>query len=320
MKKILLLVVLAAIGFVAYQLTQPYAGFTSPVLIDLPRGTSTKTMANELTSQGVVQNPLWFMVARAVRFGKPLQAGEYEFTQPASPLHIVDRLIRGDVHYYEVVIPEGSNTFDIAKLVAQAGVGPEEVFLKEVAGKEGFLFPAVYRFTKGATPHQLAQQMETRFQRAWTEAVGGRKDVDQKAIVTLASLVEKEAKVPDERTTIASVYQNRLDRGIKLDCDPTVIYAALLEGKYRGTIYRSDLDRDSPYNTYRRTGLPPGPIASPGMASLKAALQPAKTDFIFFVAKPDGSGRHSFSKTSGEHNKAVDEYRRGQAHTAQSSR
>lgn len=319
MKKLLLLIIVAAIGFVALKVNQPYAGFTEPVLIEFPRGTSSKTMATHFSEKGVVENPLWFTVARALRFGKTLQAGEYEFDKSATPLQIVDRLIKGDVHYYQVVIPEGSNIFDIARIAGQAGIGSEEGFLNLIREKEGFLFPAVYRYTKGTTAEQLVKQMESRFQRAWKEA-GGTEGQNQKAIVTLASLIEKEAKIPSERTTIASVYQNRLDRNMKLDCDPTVIYAALLIGKYRGTIYRSDLDRESPYNTYRVVGLPPGPIANPGLESLKAALNPAKTDYIFFVAYGDGSGRHVFSKTMGEHNRAVEEYRRGlQAQKAASS-
>ncbi len=218
-----------------------------------------------------------------------------------------------------MTFPEGSNIFDIARIASQTGVASEEKILELVQGKEGFLFPAVYRYTRGTTINQLIQQMEARFHLAWKEA-GGKDQHNQKALVTLASLIEKEAKVPDERATIASVYQNRLDRNMRLDCDPTVIYAALLIGKYRGTIYRSDLDRESPYNTYRVTGLPPGPIANPGLDSLKAALNPAKTDYLFFVAFPDGSGRHAFSSTMGEHNRAVEEYRKGiQAQKTQST-
>ena len=130
--------------------------------------------------------------------------------------------------------------------------------------------------------------------------------------VTLASLVEKETAVPSERDEIASVYSNRLKIGMKLDCDPTVIYAALLENRFRGTIYRSDLDDPHPYNTYRNPGLPPGPIANPGVASLKAALTPKQTEYLYFVAKPDGSGAHAFSRTLDEHNAAVRSYRADQ--------
>jgi UPF0755 protein len=130
------------------------------------------------------------------------------------------------------------------------------------------------------------------------------------SIVTLASLVEKETAVPAERSVVASVYANRLRINMPLDCDPTTIYAALLEGRYRGAIYRSDLDNQNPYNTYRHAGLPPGPIANPGLASLKAALAPGESSYLYFVAKPDGSGSHQFSETIDQHNRAVEQYRK----------
>ncbi len=304
------LLILAALGLVGFKLNQPYAGFSDPILVEFPRGTSTRGIAQNLEQKGVVEHSLLFMAARTLRYGKSLQAGEYEFKRPATPLEIIDRLIKGDIHYYQVVFPEGSNIFDVAKIASQIGMGEEQEILNLIREKEGFLFPAVYRYTRGTTIQQLIRQMESRFEQAWKEA-GGKSEHNRKAIVTLASLIEKEARVPDERATIASVYQNRLDKNMRLDCDPTVIYAALLIGKYRGTIYRSDLDRESPYNTYRVTGLPPGPIANPGLESLKAALSPAQTDYLFFVAFPDGSGRHAFSRTIGEHNRAVEEYRRG---------
>jgi UPF0755 protein len=152
--------------------------------------------------------------------------------------------------------------------------------------------------------------MTDNFRKIWNE-LGGSGDVNR--AVTLASLVEKETGVPDERPSVASVYHNRLRLGMKLDCDPTTIYAALLEGRYRGTIHRSDLDRDHPYNTYRRPGLPPGPIANPGRESLKAALRPADTAYLYFVAKADDSGGHVFSQSLSEHNAAVQQFRHATA-------
>ena len=225
---------------------------------------------------------------------------------------MLDRLIRGDVHYYEVVIPEGSNIFDVARLVAGTGLVPQDRFLQATRKDEGYLFPATYRFTRGMPVAQMRAAMRARFDQAWIDANGAD---DKSDVVTLASLIETEAVQESERPLIASVFKNRLARGISLDCDPTVVYAALLEGKYRGKIYRSDLDRQHPYNTYRTHGLPPGPIANPGMSSLKAALNPAESEYLFFVANPDGSGRHIFSKTNAEHNRAVAEYRRGQSNS-----
>jgi UPF0755 protein len=151
--------------------------------------------------------------------------------------------------------------------------------------------------------------MTSQFRKTWKDLGGGDTDVNR--LVTLASLVEKETGIPAERPAVASVYVNRLAQNMRLDCDPTTIYAALLEGRYRGTIYRSDLQSTNPYNTYRNPGLPPGPIANPGVASLKAALQPATTNYLYFVARPDGSGGHSFSETLDQHNEAVRTYRSG---------
>ncbi len=169
---------------------------------------------------------------------------------------------------------------------------------------------STYRLVRSTTAQQIAREMTTQFRKAWEQAGGGNTDVNR--LVTLASLVEKETAVPAERADVASVYTNRLKIGMKLDCDPTTIYAAMLEGRYRGTIYRSDLDSPNPYNTYRNAGLPPGPIANPGMASLRAALKPTATSYLYFVARPDGSGRHAFSETLEEHNAAVQAYRSGQ--------
>jgi UPF0755 protein len=152
--------------------------------------------------------------------------------------------------------------------------------------------------------------MTGQFQKVWKDLGGPATGVNR--LMTLASLVEKETAVPTERPEVASVYTNRLAMGMKLDCDPTTIYAAILEGRYRGTIYRSDLDNPNPYNTYRNVGLPPGPIANPGIASIKAALKPASTRYVYFVAKPDGSGAHVFSETLEQHNAAVRVYRNGQ--------
>jgi UPF0755 protein len=180
----------------------------------------------------------------------------------------------------------------------------------EASSLEGYLFPSTYRLSRKTTPAQICRMMTDQFRAVWKklDATGNK----PRAIVTLASLVEKETGVGEERPIVAAVYKNRLERGIKLECDPTTIYAALLQNRYRGKIYRSDLDSEHPYNTYRHEGLPPGPIANPGEASLRAALMPSNTDYLFFVARPDGSGGHNFSVTMREHSRAVAEYRRGE--------
>ena len=210
--------------------------------------------------------------------------------------------------------------FDIAEAVEKLGIMKSAEFLKvarnpelirDVAPNapslEGYLFPSTYRVTRRTTAQQIAREMTATFKRLWKEVGGGTEDVNK--FVTLASLVEKETGVASERDTVASVYHNRLNIGMKMDCDPTVIYAALLEGRYRGTIYRSDLENPHPYNTYRNRGLPPGPIANPGRESLRAALRPAETKYLFFVAKGDGSGAHVFTEDLTAHNAAVRDYR-----------
>jgi UPF0755 protein len=320
---LLSVVVLAAGAAAIYTLiTRPYAGFSKPVLIDLPRGLSTRAMADRLAAQGVIPTPLSFLAIRLLRPNDRLQAGEYEFRSAASPQQVFERIHQGDVFHYEFTVPEGSHRWDIARIASSLGFISESDFLKAAADPsliadiapqatslEGYLFPSTYRVTRQTTARQLCKIMSDEFRAEWKRLTPPAGVVHQ--IVTLASLVEKETGVPAERATVASVYTNRLAQGIKLECDPTVIYAALLENRYRGTIYKSDLENPHPYNTYRHPGLPPGPIASPGRAALDAALHPAETPFIFFVAKPDGSGGHEFTTNLSAHNKAVAEYRRG---------
>ncbi len=227
----------------------------------------------------------------------------------ATPAEIFGRIARGDVFTIEVQIPEGSNAFDIAAIIYRAGLGGETEALRHALPREGFLFPAVYRFKRRTTAGEAIGAMARRFEQAWREL--GVPEQARREIATLASLVEKEAVLPAERPLIAAVYRNRLERGMKLDCDPTVEYAARLTGRWRGTIYKHDLEADHPYNTYKRAGLPPGPIANPGMASLRAAVAPAETKALYFVAKPDGSGAHVFSSDFESHARAVNDYRRG---------
>jgi UPF0755 protein len=326
MKKLLIaLLILIALGGGAlyYSLAVPFAGFDKEAFITIPPHTGTREIARTLQNAGVIRSEWQFLLARALNRSANLQAGEYRFDRPLTTLDVFHKIQRGEVFYYELRIPEGSNIFDISEAVSKLGFIKREDFL-EVARNpslvrdlapdaptlEGYLFPSTYRLVRHTTAQQLAREMTSQFRKVWKEVGGGTDGVNR--VVTLASLVEKETAVPDERPEVASVYANRLTAGMKLDCDPTTIYAALLEGRYRGTIYRSDLDNPHPYNTYRNVGLPPGPIANPGVASLKAAVAPQQTDFLYFVAKPDGSGGHVFSRSLEEHNAAVRNYRQGQ--------
>ena len=319
-----LIVVLAAGAAVWYLAGVPYAGFDKETFVDIPPGTSTGAMARMLADAGVVRSELSFTVARAVNMGATLQAGEYKFDRPMSAIEVLRKIARGDIFYHELRIPEGANMFDIAEAIGKLGIMKPEEFLKTARNPElirdlapgapsleGYLFPSTYRLTRRTSPLQLAREMTGAFRRVWAELAKGSPEVNQ--LVTLASLVEKETGVPAERDTVASVYHNRLDIGMKMDCDPTVIYAALLEGRYRGKIYKSDLENPHPYNTYRNPGLPPGPIANPGRESLRAALNPAPTKYLYFVAKGDGSGGHVFTENLSAHNAAVRDYRNATA-------
>lgn len=314
------------IGAAAYlSLGSAYKGFSEPILVDFPKGTSAKDMAAELAHSGVIRYSWQFLLARAVNPGARLQAGEYQFTHADSTWDVFRRIVRGDVFYYELTVPEGSNIFDIASIVGRFDFLNSADFLRAARNPalirdiaphattlEGYLFPSTYRVTRDISVEQLCRMMTGLFRKRWRELQPKTGDTPGvNATVTLASLIEKETAIPDERPLVASVYENRLRLGMALDCDPTTIYAALLDQRYRGAIYRSDLNSTNAYNTYQHSGLPPGPIANPGIASLKAALAPADTDYLYFVAKPDGSGRHQFSVTMAEHNRAVLEYRRG---------
>ncbi|MBL8232489.1 MAG: endolytic transglycosylase MltG [Bryobacterales bacterium] len=302
-------------------LFQPYEAFHGHAILDFPRGSSTRQIAAELQRAGVIRWQWQLLAAKLLRPRTALQAGEYRFDEPSSALHVYDRIARGDTFYYEVTVPEGANMYEIAGILDQGDIITGKAFLIAAGNSqlirdlapgapslEGYLYPATYRLGRHTTAAQLVRSMTDRFRRAW-KSLNAPGDVH--GVVTLASLVEKEAARPEERATIASVFRNRLDRGMKLDCDPTTIYAALLEGRYKGTIYRSDLASMHPYNTYQHAGLPPGPIANPGLKSMEAAVRPATTDYLYFVAKADRSGGHTFSSTINAHEKAVAEYRRG---------
>ena len=316
-----LLLALAIAGAAAVELWRPYMGFEGELLLEIPKATTTREMARILHKGGVIRREWPFLAARALRRDATLHAGEYKFDRPASPWDVYGRIARGDVHYYAVRVPEGSNLFEIAEIVGRLRLFPKEEFLAaarepsliralapDAVTLEGYLFPSTYHITRRTTALELCRMMTDKFREVWRELDSG---ADVHATVTLASLVEKETAVAEERPLISSVFHNRLEQGMRLQCDPTTIYAALLDGGYRGTIFQSDLDRPHPYNTYQVAGLPPGPIANPGRESLEAVLTPAETDYIYFVAKADGSGAHTFSATLEDHNRAVSRFRDG---------
>jgi len=308
-----LLVGIAAV----WALGQPYEAAPGEKFVRIGHGAP---IATTLKNAGVVRYEWQVWLARLMNPSAKLQAGEYRFAGPASVFTVFDRIRRGDIYYFEFTVPEGSNRFDIARLIANHGTISADDFVKASADAasirdlapnapslEGFLFPSTYRLLHSTTAVELCRLMTNEFRRQWKK-LDPQHEGDVLKTVTLASLVEKETGVPEERKIVAGVFTNRIARNIRLGCDPTVIYAALLDNRYEGVIHKSDLLRQNPYNTYQNAGLPPGPIANPGAASIEAALHPATTEYLFFVAKADGGG-HVFSVTQAAHEKAVMAYR-----------
>jgi len=315
--KVVLIAAVVVAGLAAYAWFVP-AGPSQATLLQLKPGSPARRIAGDLEKAGIVRNRYAFLVWRSLHGNKPLKAGEYSFDHPATVGEVYNRIARGDVSTHIVVVPEGANMFDIAAAVEEAGLGKREDFLavarKETAlvrdldpqalSLEGYLFPDTYHFTRTQSMHDIAAAMVHRFRQTARE-VGLARDFHH--VVTMASIVEKETGAPEERARVAGVFNNRLEKNMVLATDPSVIYAALLNNRYRGTIYQSDLHFDSPYNTYRYPGLPPGPISNPGKASLEAALHPESTDYLYFVS--DNQGHHKFSRTEAEHARNVAAYR-----------
>jgi UPF0755 protein len=315
------LIGLAAGAWLAYGLLVPLSTGGQKFILLRP-GYSTRRVARELKNAGVIRSMGAFVLWHELHRRPSLKAGEYLFEHGANAIDVHRRLARGDVYVHSVVIPEGFNMFEIAKAIEDSGLGKAEDFLKvatsdtalisdiapEATSLEGYLFPNTYNFTRTQSMHDMAAAMVKQFRQVASQ-IGLAGKVEE--TVTLASIIEKETAVPDERAEVASVYQNRLAGGIPLQADPSVIYAELLRGTYGGALHHSDMQFDSAYNTYRHAGLPPGPIANPGKSSLAAALHPAQTKFYYFVS--DGNGHHRFAETLEAHNRNVAALRRALA-------
>jgi len=314
---VLVVVVMLAVGAVGFVVYMPY-GPRSETFVDIPAGTGTAGMAQELKQLGIIRSKVAFEVLRVWRGGS-LKAGEYRFDHPAKLTEVYARIARGDVYTKTVVIPEGFNIFDVAQAVAAQGLSTPEDFLAAERANvaliarwspgaeslEGYLFPDTYKFSRHATAANMVATMVKRFGQQMLKLEMADADVER--TVTMASLIEKEVHVDAERPVVAGVFENRLAAGMPLQTDPAVVYASMLRGTWTGVIHQSELKSDSAYNTYAHGGLPPGPICNPGMAALRAALHPAKTDYLYFVAQADGSTK--FSRTLEEHNANVAEYR-----------
>jgi UPF0755 protein len=320
-----LMILASAAAWLAAEFSLPYRGYRAPCqFVDVPRGASTHEIAGLLAQQGAVSNRYVFELLCRWHWRVRLQAGEYLFDRPVTPREVFEKLAQGRIYYVSLVIPEGWTMFDIAGLVAREGLASRRAFLQAVADPapirdlapdaanlEGFLFPATYRFPRHIPAEQIVREMVKRFRETWKGLVPDGKlppGMTVERVVTLASLVERETPRSEERPLIAGVFYNRLARGYPLDCDPTVVYALERAGQYNGALRPADLKFDSPYNTYLHQGMPPGPIANPGAASLSAALHPAAVNYLYFVA--NGEGGHAFSQTLEEHDRNIAHLRR----------
>jgi len=291
-----------------------------PVSLTIPAGSSFNTIAEELQDKGVVRNALALkLLARWNGQAGKIQAGDYRFSDPATPEDVLNRLIAGDVEKVSLTIPEGFTLRQIVERIDNKGFGDREKLLQlaydrkfikslkvDATSLEGYLFPETYLFAPGIGEEALLKMMVDQFHshldpqlKKKAQALG----LTLHQWVTLASIIEKETGIVEEMPLISSVFHNRLKRKIPLQTDPTVIYGIK---DFDGNLTRKHLETPSPYNTYLNRGLPPGPIASPGFAALKAAVSPAQTTYLYFVATGDGG--HRFSKTLKEHNAAVREY------------
>lgn len=317
--------------WLAYGLLIPTAPKDTTYVLLRP-GWSTRHIAAELKNAGAIRDVNAFLLWHYIGRPRSLKAGEYKFDHPATALAVHQRLVSGDIFKHTVVVPEGFNMFDIAQAVETAGLGSRDEFLKvartnlalvadidpQATSLEGYLFPDTYQFTRTQSMGDIAATMVRRFKQEARSLgllnLANSQDphaLNVRRVVTMASIVEKETAAPDERPMVAGVYYNRLSHNMALNADPSVIYAALLAGQYTGVITRADLQMDSPYNTYKFPGLPPGPIGNPGRASLQAAMHPAETAFLYFVS--DNNGHHRFARTLDEHSRNVAAYRRAVA-------
>jgi UPF0755 protein len=313
----------AGVGWYVWRdLHTPVAPPAPEILIAVQPGASFRSVAEQLHRAGLVRWPLAFAVwARYRGLDRTVRSGQYRLSTPHSPVELLERLQSPAPELHWVTIPEGYGARQIAEELERAGFGGRDAFqcvmqdprfLRSLdlpaSGVEGYLFPDTYAFARAMTPEDILRAMVARFRESSAALTEARiaAGLTEAEMVTLASLVEKETGRPEERSLIAGVFQNRLRRGMLLQCDPTVVYA--LGDAYTGRLTRTDLTYPSPYNTYRHAGLPPGPIASPGLAALEAAVRPADTKALYFVSRNDGS--HEFSRTLAQHNRAVARYRR----------
>ena len=327
---ITLLAVIAGVGVVGVAATlykrtsEPYKGYeAAEQFVSIEPGSSTRAIGERLIQAGVVRNELTFRAALwRTGHARSLQAGEFRFDRPMTPTEVIEKIARGEIYNRRITFPEGLTIQEMARIFEQQGFGKAAAFAEAARDTsairdidpaatdlEGYLFPETYSLPRDTTSDRLVQLMVGRFRQLFTpekQQAALALELTPRQAVTLASLVEKETAVPSERPVVSAVYLNRLKIGMPMQADPTVIYALQRARRYDGNLRRDDLLFDSPYNTYRYPGLPPGPIASPGLASLEAAIAPGSADYLYFVSRNDGS--HVFARTLAEHNENVRKY------------
>lgn len=316
----------AAAGWLEIQIDKPYRGHRpDKVFVDIPHGSSRWQIAGILAHDDVIRNRLAFLLFSEWHHRAPLEAGEYLVDQPVNSRDVFWKIAKGQIFVHNVAIPEGWTMYDIANELQQQHVCSRGEFLiaahdtaliadlaPHAQSLEGFLFPSTYEFTRHATCEEVVARMVADFRSVWESIDPGNsltmpQGMSVEQVVTIASLVERETGNSDERPLVAGVFYNRLRLDYPLQCDPTVQYAFELKGVAEHDVHPADLRINSPYNTYEHRGLPPGPIANPGEASLKAALDPTKTDYLYFVANAQGG--HNFSKTLKEHDRNINRLR-----------
>ncbi len=319
---VIALVAATGVGFTLYTRTnEPYKGYdASEQFLEIEPGSSSRGIGAKLIDAGLIRDSTTFRAALwRTGLGRSLKAGEYRFDKPMTATEVIQKIGHGDVYERRVTFPEGLSYAEMARIYEQQGFGKTVAFLDaardaapvhhvdpDARDLEGYLFPETYALRRDSTARSFVHTMVARFEQLFTtdmRQAAEKLGLTTRQAVTLASLVEKETAVDAERPVVAAVYMNRLKIHMGLQCDPTVIYALQKAGRYDGNLTRDDLHFDSPYNTYRYPGLPPGPIANPGLASLKAAVAPAEVDYLYFVSRNDGS--HVFARTLEEHNENV---------------
>ncbi len=330
MAAFLLVVLLSGVtAYAWYRVHEPYQGYSGETVVDIRPGLGSVEIVDLLIAQGVVRDRYPSLAYLYISDSRGrLQAGEYVFGEALPAPAVFEKLAQGEVRLYTFTVPEGLRLDQIADLWEESGFGDRAGFLEAAESAlpavrdidpaaisvEGYLFPETYSFPRAVTAldavNAMIRGLRDALVRLQEEVDPELWPLDLNRMLILASLIESEAAVAEERVLVSSVFINRLERGMRMECDPTVIYALIQDGNYRGRLLREDLSYDSPYNTYVYADLPPGPIANPGYLSLLAAVRPAETDYIFFVLTE--GGHHAFSRTLTEHNRAVATYRRSQ--------